>query len=96
MTAALHAEEILHPGVVVSHFKRDLTEGEENRYLYKIIGVGIHTETKEELVIYQALYGDHGIYCRPKEMFLSPVDTEKYPDAKQHWRLELYSSPSRR
>ncbi len=36
---------------------------------YKILGVGRHSETLEELIIYQALYGENDIWVRPLEMF---------------------------
>ena len=84
-------ERNINPGDIVRHFKREtLTEDERrsNKYLYKIIGVAEHTETKEKLMIYMALYDDFGIYARPLEMFLSEVDREKYPDIKQRYRFE--------
>ena len=84
-------ERNINPGDIVRHFKREtLTEEERrsNKYLYKIIGVAEHTETKEKLMIYMALYGDVGIYARLLEMFLSEVDREKYPDIKQRYRFE--------
>ena len=40
---------------------------------YKIIGVARHSETLEELVVYQALYGEGGIWVRPLGMFLENI-----------------------
>lgn len=40
---------------------------------YKIIGVALHSETSEELVVYQALYGEGGIWVRPLVMFLENI-----------------------
>ena len=49
-----------------------------------------NAETEKEILpIYTALYGDRKTYVRPLSMFLSKVDKEKYPDAKQKYRLEL-------
>ena len=40
------------------------------------------------MIVYQALYGEHRVFCRPRDMSMSEVDKEKYPNAKQKYRLE--------
>lgn len=75
----------LHRGGVYRHFKGDY---------YLVEDVARHSETGEELVIYRKLYGDGSLWARPKELFLSAVDREKYPNAKQRYRFELQDIPS--
>lgn len=41
--------------------------------LYKMLGIALHSESLEEMVIYQALYGKHEIWVRPKVMFFDRV-----------------------
>ena len=40
---------------------------------YQVLGCARHTETEEEFVVYQALYGERGLWIRPKAMFLETV-----------------------
>ena len=43
---------------------------------YKVFYVATHSETQEPLVIYQALYGEHGMWARPLSMFLKTVEKD--------------------
>ena len=74
-------KRVFHPGDLVQHFKREgLTEEEKrtNRYLYRIIGTAIHSETREPMVIYRALYGEYGLWVRPAAMWNETVDRDGY------------------
>lgn len=75
-------------GGVYEHFKRDEScTSEDNTYRYIVKGIAQHSETLEDMVIYQALYPPFKTYTRPKDMFLSKVDRTKYPDSFREYRM---------
>ena len=45
---------------------------------YEVIGVAHHSETMEEMVVYRALYGEHGLWVRPASMWEEVVDRDGY------------------
>ena len=61
---------------------------------YLVEDIAKDSETKEEMVLYRRLYEDCGLWVKPKEMFLSEVDHEKYPNVKQKYRFELQNIES--
>lgn len=73
-------ERKLHTQRLYRHFKGKL---------YYVVMEATDSESMETMVVYQALYGDYKTYVRPKTMFLSKVDTIKYPDVKDIYRFTL-------
>lgn len=68
--------------------KREIKIGKKYRHFkgneYLVLHVAKHSESLEEMVVYQALYGDRSIWVRPLEMFLD----RKEVDGKQVIRFE--------
>ena len=41
--------------------------------MYEVIDTARHSETLEPMVVYRALYGEHGLWVRPAAMFSEEV-----------------------
>ena len=41
---------------------------------YEVIGLARHSESREAMVVYRALYGERGLWVRPLAMFLETVE----------------------
>lgn len=46
---------------------------------YEVLHEARHSETEEELVVYRALYGEFGVWVRPKAMWLETVVVDGRP-----------------
>ncbi len=64
------------PGDHYRHFKG-------NEYL--VLHIATHSETLEAYVVYQALYGQRGIWVRPLEMFTEQVTRDGVTQPRFAW-----------
>ncbi len=62
----MNTESSLTPGLY-QHYRGNF---------YQVIGLCRHSETLEELVVYQQLYGGFGVWVRPFKMFTETVEHE--------------------
>ena len=68
-------------GRIYRHFKGNF---------YYIEDIAIHSETREEYVVYKALYGEYKTFIRPKTMFLEEADVNRVDNIeKQKYRFQL-------
>ena len=69
----------VHINHIYQHYKGDK---------YIVLGIGKHSETLEEHVIYRALYGNGQIWVRPISLFVDEIDHKKHPEIKQKYRFQ--------
>lgn len=67
------------PQEIYRHFKGNI---------YQIVTLARHSEDGVMMVVYQQLYAPFEVYVRPLEMFMSRIDTRKYPNERQVYRFE--------
>lgn len=67
------------PGEFYRHFKGGF---------YQILSIATHSESKEKLVIYQALYDDFSVYARPLAMFMESIKRSEDSEEEVKWRFE--------
>lgn len=56
--------------------------------IYLVTDLAVHSESNEIMVVYKNFKDSGQVWVRPLDMFLSKVDTDKYPDVKQAFRFE--------
>ena len=44
--------------------------------IYRILHIAKHSETLEDMVVYQAMYGERGVWVRPKAMFDEVIERD--------------------
>jgi hypothetical protein len=58
------------PNGIYYHFKHP-------EHLYTVLGIALHTETEEKMVVYQR-NTDQELFVRPLDMFLEEVDKPEF------------------
>jgi len=76
MSSAEQSDEQDVKAGIYRHFK-----GRE----YEVLGVARHSETGDELVVYRALYGERGLWLRPKAMFSEIIKNGGVTEPRFRW-----------
>ena len=62
--------------------------------LYEVKGTVRHSESLEPMTLYQALYGDQGLWVRPAAMFNESVEIDGVVQQRFTWVSEAPAGPS--
>ena len=44
--------------------------------VYRVLHIAKHSETLEDIVVYQAMYGERGVWVRPRAMFEENIERD--------------------
>lgn len=78
-------ERKIKVGGIYKHFKGTF---------HRVICIAKDSESLEDMVVYTH-EGENEFWVRPKDMFLSEIDSNKYPNVKQKYRFELIKTPKK-
>ncbi len=76
--------------------RADLVLGLYQHYagnFYRVMGLCRHSETLEQLVVYQSLYGDYGLWVRLLSLFLETVDVDGQSQPRFKFIKPLFDQP---
>ena len=62
---------------------------------YYVLGIARHSETCEEMAVYQSLYGDYAYWVRPLQMFLENVVVDGTERPRFQFIREMHTQPAR-
>ena len=65
--------------------------------LYQVLGLSRHSETLQEMVVYQALYGGYGLWVRPLDLFTGTLEVDGQAVPRFTWVSEgVFEAPALR
>lgn len=74
----------------MKHFQRTLIIGGTYKHfkgeVYQVLSQAVNAETQEEMVVYRH-WGNYQTFVIPLDTFMSKVDTDKYPDCEEDFRM---------
>ena len=69
----------MEKAVIYQEAKETILQGRYRHFKgneYEVIGIARHSEDESPMVVYRALYGDHGLWVRPADMWLETVERD--------------------
>ena len=76
----MHPAQVINLFLIIKGLNMDEVKLGKYRHfkgnLYEVLGIATHSETLEDYVVYRALYGEMGLWIRPKEMFFEKISRD--------------------